>query len=99
MVVRPHWDYPAPFPGDDTAGLGEGGSAYVHLASAVGVAWLVEVVVVVVEVVLAAVVVVALMMAEERADVQATDAGLRRALCLLKNAQREGESRILREHE
>ena len=68
VVVLPHWDYPAPFPGDDTAGLGEGGSAYVHLASAVGVAWLAEVVVVVVAVVLAAAA-VALMMAEERADV------------------------------
>lgn len=78
-------------------GRGEGENAYVHPARAVVVAWLV--VVVVVAVVLAAAAVVALMMAEERAGVQATDAGLRRALCLLMNAQREEESRTLRERE
>ena len=59
-----------------------------HPARAVVVAWLV--VVVVVAVVLAAAAAVAL---------QATDAGLRRALCLLMNAQREEESRTLRERE
>jgi len=41
---------------------------------------------VVVAVVLAAAVVVALTMAEERAGVQTRNAGLRRALCLLRNA-------------
>lgn len=46
VVVLPHWDYPAPFPGDgvNTAGRGEGGNAYVQVrvqppAAAVGVAW------------------------------------------------------------
>jgi hypothetical protein len=55
-------------------------------------------VIVVVAVVLAAVA-VAPTMAEERAGVQTRNAGLRRALCLLRNAEREEESRTLRERE
>jgi hypothetical protein len=45
VVVLPHWDYPAPFPGDgvNTAGRSEGGNAYVQVgaqppAAVVGVA-------------------------------------------------------------
>jgi len=46
-----------------------------------------------------AVAVVALMVAEEHADVQARNVELRRALCLLRSAQRQEESRTLRVRE
>lgn len=48
---------------------------------------------------LAVVVAVALTVAEEHAGVQARNVGLRRALCLLRSAQREEESPTLRARE
>ena len=47
----------------------------------------------------AAAAVVALTAAEVHADVLAMNAGLRRALCLLRSAKRQEESRTLRERE
>jgi hypothetical protein len=56
----------------------------------------VEVAIVVVAVAFAA---VALMVAEEHAGVEARNAGLRRALCLLRNAKRQEESQTVRARE